>query len=660
MHLPVGQLPVEGCARTELQQLQHSITTFVSNLYKVSIIIRQTPIPHDRNTKAFKIDTSFYEVFDKRHVKEKYPDTKESLTERLALANSRRRKYFKYREQHRQKLSRQYASKYAPSAGIADRDGQNEVDQDMLPSQQKTVPSVVQPESETQPSATVQSTRASTFHAHDISPINLHTFEQHSEAGTNTTFGSVSSARQERLTIPPIPESAQGGREFECPYCYTICCLKYSDKHRQEREWKRHVLRDLQPYICTFGGCSQANTMFERRRDWFGHELQVHRVEWCCNIPGHQSYSTRDEFQIHLSRHGEHYDDDQLGSMVDMFKRPAMESAFSCPICKDDRYRSLGVDKFEEHLGRHLEMVSTFALPSAGGIDDSSGSIFTENAVHNEHNNTNASDSYHSDGIADGGNDGYKADADSYQEDLEAFDEVQEPQQRYIRDLLEFRQESHHALPIHYNDSQKYGTLLSVISHKAMHTENIRSLSDVVRNTCFDVRDPWLQDIVGGDQSKRSDHDIVAEIMNQFAERAKIVIHGLMPENDSRFHPLMRESLLDFTRNIRAEISLLAKTEYSSKRPLPPLFESLRRLEERLSYPLPFESVDEYGQDPNQSKIAVQESYEDWSFMSSIENPRQPEQEITTYITSFKFTKYGPRDRLPYPFPSLHHKDLLQ
>ena len=626
--LPVGQLPIEDRARTELQQLQHSIATFVSNLYKISIILRQSPTPHDRNTKAFKIDTSFYETFDKGHVKAKYPDAKEALTERLGLANSRRRKYFKYREQHRQKLSRQDATKDAPPAEISVRDGQSEVYQEMLPSEQKTAPSVVQPLSETQPSATLQSTRASTFHTHDTPPINIHAFDQHSEAGTNTTFGSVSSTRQERLTIPPIPESAQGGREFECPYCYTICCLKYSDNHRQEREWKRHVLRDLQPYICTFGGCSQADTMFERRRDWFGHELQVHRVEWCCNTPGHQSYGTRDEFRIHLDRHDEKFNDDHLGLMVDMFKRPAMESAFLCPICKDDRYQSLGVDKFEEHLGRHLEMISTFALPSDRGIDGSSDSIATENAVHNNHSNTDTSSSNPSDDIVKDDDDhGEKAHAHPCQEDTERLDGVQEPQQRYIRDLLKFNEESQHASPTRYHETQRYITLLTVMLREAMHPGAISKSSDLVHITCFELRDPWLREVEGRAQAETSDHDIVADILVKFAEQAKIVIKGqmLIPENNPRFHPLMRESLLGFIRNIRAEIPLFAKTEDSSERTPPPLSESLRRLEERLSYPLPFESVDEYGQDPNQSNNAVQESYEDWSFMPSIENPHQPE-----------------------------------
>ncbi|KAL9632427.1 MAG: hypothetical protein Q9204_003801 [Flavoplaca sp. TL-2023a] len=628
LHLPVGQLPVEDCARTELQQLQHSIATFVSNLYKVSIILRQSPTPHDRNTKAFKIDTSFYEVFDKAHVKAKYPDAKEALTERLGLANSRRRKYFKYREQHRQKLSRQDATKNAPPAGISDRGGQNQVNQDMLPGEQKTAPSAVQPASEIQPSATVQSTRASTFHAHDISPINIHILEQRSDAGTNTSFGSVSSPRQERLTIPPIPESAQGGREFECPYCYTHCSLKSLDNYRRRREWKRHVLRDLQPYICTFGGCSKADTMFERRRDWFGHELQVHRVEWCCNTPSHQAYATREEFRMHLNRHDEQYDDDQLGLMVDMFKRPAMESAFMCPICKDNRYQSLGVDEFEEHLGRHLEVISTFALPSDGGIDGSSDSIATENAVHNSHSNTDTSSSNPSDDIVDDNDDhGDKAHVYPCQEDTERLDGVQEPQQRYIRDLLKFDEESQHASPTRYHKTQRYITVLTVILREAMHPGTISNPLDLVHSTCFELRDSWLRDVEGGAQAKRSDHDIVADILVKFAEQAKIIIKGqmLIPENDPRFHPLMRESLLGFTRNIRAGVPLLAKTEHSSKRTPPPLSESLRRLEERLSYPLPFESFDEYGQDPYQSNNAVQESYEDWSFMQSIGDPRQTE-----------------------------------
>ncbi|KAL9038527.1 MAG: hypothetical protein Q9180_003079 [Flavoplaca navasiana] len=498
----------------------------------------------------------------------------------------------------------------------------------MLPNEQKTASSVVQPVSEKQPSATVKSTRASTFHAHDISSINIDTFEQHSEAGTNTTFGSVSSTRQERLTIPPIPEPAQGGREFECPYCYTICSLKYADNYRRKREWKRHVLRDLQPYICTFGGCSQADTMFERRRNWFGHELQVHRVEWCCNIPGHQAYSSREEFRIHLNGHDEQYDDDQLGLMVDMFKRPAMESAFLCPICNDDRYQSLGVDKFEEHLGRHLEMISTFALPSDRGIDGTSDSIATENAVHNSHSNTDTSSSNPNDGIMDDNDDhGDKAHAHPGQEDTEGFDELPKPPPRYIRDLRQFREECQDASPTRYCDPQDYITLLLTTFEGAFYPGNVSDILPMVCSTILKAQKFHPRDVEDGAQAKKPEHDIVADILDQFAEQAKTVIHGhmLIPEEEPRFHPLMRESLLGFTRNLRAEIPLLTKTEYSSKRTPPPLSESLRRLEERLSYPLPFESVDEYGQDPDQSKDVMQESHEDWSFMRSIESPRQPE-----------------------------------
>ncbi|KAI4215965.1 MAG: hypothetical protein LQ351_001461 [Letrouitia transgressa] len=54
--------------QTELLQLRQAISTFISNLYKISILIRRNPTPHDRLFKAAKIDISSYEPFDQQHV----------------------------------------------------------------------------------------------------------------------------------------------------------------------------------------------------------------------------------------------------------------------------------------------------------------------------------------------------------------------------------------------------------------------------------------------------------------------------------------------------------------------------------------------------------------------------------------------------------------
>ncbi|KAL8780646.1 MAG: hypothetical protein Q9213_006383 [Squamulea squamosa] len=426
---------------TELQELHHSITSFLSNLYRMSTIIRKNPAPYDRLVRSAKIDTESYEFFDERHVREKYPLADSVLVKRLGVAISKRRKYFIYREQHRQKISRQQAAEKTPTVG-KNKHAVVDLNQGVPVAETPFATSVVRTPTLLQPSATIEPMKASTFYAHDNPTVNIQAFDLYSEAGTQTSFGSTSSIQQEEVALPPLPKSAREAGEFECPYCCTICCLKASDPQRRNREWKRHVLRDLQPYICTFGGCSKAHTLFERRRDWMGHELQVHRLEWCCNVPGHEAYSTRDEFWAHMKHeHDKFFGFEQLDSTINMFARPALQSSFSCPICVDDRYHGLSIDKLEEHLGRHLEILSTFALPSGGGAGNSSvDSIDTQNAVQNQHSNAETTRSVNEGDMTH--------DRDDYprgqQDRPEELNEGYEPQQRYVRDLLEFEEEMQH------------------------------------------------------------------------------------------------------------------------------------------------------------------------------------------------------------------------
>ncbi|KAL8725718.1 MAG: hypothetical protein Q9181_006306, partial [Wetmoreana brouardii] len=471
---------------TELEQLQHALTTFISNLYKISVIIRKDQAPSDRMIKAAKIDTSFYEFFDERHVLEKFPTADTSLVKRLGNAISRRRKYFKYREEHRQKLSQQ-----KQSAGIVGHN--NKVNHPVfeerrdLPldniAQQRThegqAPSLVQP------SHTKESTTASTFYARDVSALRMEKTDQISEAGTQTSFGSTSSMQNDSLAIPPPPDSALSGKEFECPYCYTICCLRASDTWQQRREWERHVLRDLQPYICTFGGCSEMNTLFERRRDWIAHELQSHRTEWCCNTPEHPIYDSRTEFQSHMNRqHVGSFDMDQLESLTNMVARPALSLNFSCPLCCSDRFVNLSIDRLEKHLGRHLELIATFALPSNGTKSPTSrDSIVTGGAIMND-----ASSS----GITGSVNENKPIDTTDASTSSQAFSEVlvevEETSEQTLRKIIDefgdkFRE---HTLPLVFSRNGVLAfdmqlNLQRTLSDSSQNQEKIR-IVDVVRH----------------------------------------------------------------------------------------------------------------------------------------------------------------------------------
>lgn len=365
---------------TELEQLQHSINTYISGLYRISVVLRKNRNPLDRILKSAKIDTSFYEFFDERHVLEKFPTADPTLVSRLGRAVSRRRKYLKYREQHRHKLSQPW------DVGSVSHDGKK-TDRPVLGVDQKSSFIDIPAPSQLQPSGSRDSTTASTFYAQDILAWNVvENIDQLSEADTQSSHGSTSSVQQDQLNIPPPPVASLEGKEFECPYCYTICRFLSSESWQQRKEWRRHVLRDLQPYICTFGGCSEANTLFERRRDWIAHELQSHRNEWCCNTPGHQAYDSRKEFTSHMKRqHMGSVEMDRLDSLADMVARPALSMKFSCPLRCSEDFNDLSIDRLERHVGRHLEIIATFALPSSGTESRvSHGSTATRVAVLND------------------------------------------------------------------------------------------------------------------------------------------------------------------------------------------------------------------------------------------------------------------------------------
>ncbi|KAL9580521.1 MAG: hypothetical protein Q9212_004443 [Teloschistes hypoglaucus] len=361
---------------TELEQLQISINTFISSLYRVSVIIRENHKPFDRLVKCAKIDVSFYEFFDERHVLEKYPDAAAALIQRLGEANSKRRQYFKYRQQHREKLSQPPSLQ---NSGIPDHDARKTdhttFDEVRAVSNNGGAhpPPGVQEHSTTQLGSTKGSTIATSFHPPVEVPPPLEVVDQISEVGTHTSYGTTTSVQIDKVAVPPAPASAINGREFECPYCYTICRLSPSDSRQRQKQWKRHVLRDLQPYVCTFGGCSEANTLFERRRDWIAHELRAHRIEWFCNTPGHQPHGGREEFQNHLRlHHADSFGPDQLDTLTTMMRRPGYNLKFTCPLCPSEPFQNFSIDRIEKHLGRHLEVIATFALPL--GVPESEAS----------------------------------------------------------------------------------------------------------------------------------------------------------------------------------------------------------------------------------------------------------------------------------------------
>ena len=230
--IPVN-IPLEG----ELRQLSQSANDIIANLYKLSIIIRNGNLSQDRFLKSSKIDVSCYELYDEQHAKNKFPEASKELVERLGKANTRRRQYLKYRERHHEKLSAPRRDSVVSIQPVAQHFNAPDIETQALFGAQ-----VEQKHPERGPSLGVSvgreaSTVASTFVALNALAMVQTDVDIYSEIGTVSSYES-STIEIEKPRLPPPPQTSEGGRDFECPYCYTICRLAGRGERERKSEWK--------------------------------------------------------------------------------------------------------------------------------------------------------------------------------------------------------------------------------------------------------------------------------------------------------------------------------------------------------------------------------------------------------------------------------------
>lgn len=122
------------------------------------------------------------------------------------------------------------------------------------------------------------------------------------------------------------------------------------------------MLRDLHPYVCTFPSCSASNRLFERRHEWFQHELQVHRRLWRC-IDGCQAiFTSQSKFETHLREDHTRISTLQLADLVSLCEQQInLDLITECRLCGQ---KGLSIRGLEKHIGNHQEQLALFALPS--------------------------------------------------------------------------------------------------------------------------------------------------------------------------------------------------------------------------------------------------------------------------------------------------------
>jgi len=131
--------------------------------------------------------------------------------------------------------------------------------------------------------------------------------------------------------------------------------------------------------MCTKKNCETADRIYQSRHEWFHHELQVHRKWWKCIDNCGQPFQSQDELRAHLLQH--HSDianelriDDLLRTCERQHNITENEKV-ECPLCHDD---VSSLSRLRRHLGKHLEELALFALPSR--VNDDGDATAEENS----------------------------------------------------------------------------------------------------------------------------------------------------------------------------------------------------------------------------------------------------------------------------------------
>ncbi|KAL8732799.1 MAG: hypothetical protein Q9181_003826 [Wetmoreana brouardii] len=351
--------------------LLQDIDSIISKLYRFSAIIRK-PTSLQENIKVVKyidkvgdrLDVTEFDSHVRWQISFRLPDASNEIIDRLANAVVFRRQKLSYRERHQKKLSQGLESAF-----------QAEV---LLPKSQRH-------RSATNAQPDVRASLA---------------------GGSNITKSAV--ARRDHLDVPP-PQKSEDTREAICPYCFEIV-----DKAGMARPfWTRHILKDIDPYVRLFEGCSRPNEQYESLDDWISHMRWQRTLVWSCQAPRHThlKFETSAECEAHMRQeHIQEISSAQIALLVEKSAQPAADPLEKhlredetgpqersvCPLCSfavenarisephglvpDASAPINGMKKMRDHIAAHLESIAFLSLPEQDELDDAaSDEVQSEN-----------------------------------------------------------------------------------------------------------------------------------------------------------------------------------------------------------------------------------------------------------------------------------------
>lgn len=148
---------------------------------------------------------------------------------------------------------------------------------------------------------------------------------------------------------------------------------------------RRHVDKDLEPYVCVFPECKGSLEFFNNYDDWLEHSKKSHSFEWYCDAAAHvaEVFKTKQDFQDHMKTiHAGTFTESQLPVITEMGARQGSRPFTICPLCNclpediEAEQKKIGSDALEllpKHIAGHLKSLAFISLPWREDIDDEEG-----------------------------------------------------------------------------------------------------------------------------------------------------------------------------------------------------------------------------------------------------------------------------------------------
>lgn len=370
----------------------------VNRLYRLASVFRK-PVSSSENAKVLALikklkergeDDELKDVDDhaRTHIKAHFPQTPKALVDRLVDSVLLRRMKIRYRQRHQRKLNQgldlaladqtlgKDHSKVTDPKAIWTSGSSSRIEGDLQAKDKSTAHFVL-------PRVAVSATNASSIDRQRVVAGGY----ARSTALSKITQAAMS--RRQHLDVPPPPRPLNAGqKQLECPYCRRLLQLEEFEEPR----WTRHILKDIDPYVCLFEDCIESHTLFKTAEEWLGHMQWQHNVVYACQAVGHENvvFAHANDLESHLRKdHPGAFTESQLLSLVNQSALPGTDTfsnlntsysvaESSCLLCNnfdssngDNEVANTDSEqKMQNHILEHLEALALLAIPGDDDLDE--------------------------------------------------------------------------------------------------------------------------------------------------------------------------------------------------------------------------------------------------------------------------------------------------